>query len=151
MTVPPPPPSSPASGPPAPGLAPAVGPYGPGQPAPQPPLSGLAVASLVLSLLVCLAPLGLVLGIVALVRFPGNGKRGKGLAIAGTAVGGVVVVLTALLLVIGGARFTAWTEEGGGLLGSRDTKAGTLIHLKAGDCFAPAGGLFSPKRSSTNG
>ncbi|MEV6434473.1 DUF4190 domain-containing protein [Streptomyces anulatus] len=120
-------------------------PYGPGQPAPQPPLSGLAVASLVLSLLVCLAPLGLVLGIVALVRIPGNGKRGKGLAVAGTAVGGAVVALATLLLVVGGARFDAWTEEGGGLLGSRDTKAGTLFHLKAGDCFAPAGRLFSPE------
>ncbi|MEU2065743.1 DUF4190 domain-containing protein [Streptomyces anulatus] len=146
MTVPPPPPSSAAPGPPAPDQAPAVGPYGPlGVGGPQPPLSGLAVASLVLSLLVCLAPLGLVLGIVALVRIPGNGKRGKGLAVAGTAVGGAVVALTALLLVVGGARFDAWTEEGGGLLGSRDPKAGTLIHLKAGDCFAPAGGLFPPQ------
>ncbi|MFJ5045324.1 DUF4190 domain-containing protein [Streptomyces sp. NPDC088719] len=108
-----------------------------------PPLSGLAVASLVLSLLVCLAPLGLVLGIVALVRIPRTGRRGKGLAIAGTAVGGVVVVLTALLLVIGGARFTAWTEEGGSLFGARGPQAGTLFDLKAGDCFAPAGGLFS--------
>lgn len=152
MTVPPPPPPSPASGPPAPGQAPAVGPYGPlGVGGPRPPLSGLAVASLVLSLLVCLAPLGLVLGVVALVRIPGNGKRGKGLAVAGTAVGGAVIALATLLLVVGGARFDAWTEEGGGLLGSRDTKAGTLIDLKAGDCFAPAGGLFSPKRSSTNG
>lgn len=146
MTVPPPPPPSPASGPPAPGQAPAVGPYGPlGVGGPRPPLSGLAVASLVLSLLVCLAPLGLVLGVVALVRIPGNGKRGKGLAVAGTAVGGAVVALTTLLLVVGGARFDAWTEEGGGLLGSRDPKAGTLIDLKAGDCFAPAGGLFSPE------
>ncbi|MFI5737378.1 DUF4190 domain-containing protein [Streptomyces anulatus] len=118
-------------------------PYGPGQPAPQPPLSGLAVASLVLSLLVCLAPLELVLGIVALVRIPGNGKRGKGLAVAGTAVGGAVVALATLLLVVGGARFDAWTEEGGDLFGSRDTKAGTLFDLKAGDCFTPAGGLFS--------
>ncbi|MFD8960097.1 hypothetical protein ACFV0W_24930, partial [Streptomyces anulatus] len=56
-----------------------MGPYGPGQPAPQPPLSGVAVASLVLSLLVCLASLGLVLGIVALVRIPRNRHRGHGL------------------------------------------------------------------------
>ncbi|MEU4177648.1 DUF4190 domain-containing protein [Streptomyces sp. NPDC026589] len=147
MTVPPPPSSSTASGPPAPDLAPAVGPYGPlGVGAPQPPLSGLAVASLVLSLLVCLAPLGLVLGIVALVRIPGNGKRGKGRAVAGTAVGGAVVALTALLLVIGGVRFTAWTEEGGSLFGPRAPKTGTLFDLKAGDCFAPAGGLFSTQK-----
>ncbi|MEU5288685.1 DUF4190 domain-containing protein [Streptomyces sp. CA-278952] len=110
---------------------------------PRPPLSGLAVASLVLSLLVCLAPLGLVLGIVALVRISRSGKRGKGMAVAGTAVGGAVVTLTALLLVIGGVRFTAWTEEGGSLFGPRAPKTGTLFDLKAGDCFAPAGGLFS--------
>ncbi|MEV6472777.1 DUF4190 domain-containing protein [Streptomyces sp. NPDC051657] len=85
-----------------------AGPYGPWRPAPQQPLSGLAVASLVLSLLICLAPLGLVLGIVALVRIPGNGKRGKGLAVAGTAVGGAVVAMSVLLLVIGGVRFDAW-------------------------------------------
>lgn len=148
MTVPPAPPSSPASAPPAPAPAPApaltVGPSGPlGVGGPQQPLSGLAVASLVLSLLVCLAPLGLVLGIVALVRIPGNGKRGKGLAVAGTAVGGAVVALATLLLMVGGARFDVWTEEGGSLFRSRDTKAGTLFDLKAGDCFAPAGGLFS--------
>ncbi|MFD5347238.1 DUF4190 domain-containing protein, partial [Streptomyces anulatus] len=68
-----------------------MGPYGPGQPAPQPPLSGVAVASLVLSLLVCLAPLGLVLGIVALVRIPGNGQRRQGHSRCGAAGGGGVV------------------------------------------------------------
>ncbi|WP_233436120.1 DUF4190 domain-containing protein [Streptomyces anulatus] len=127
----------------------APGPHGPPPcpPVSPPPLSGLAVASLVLSLLVCLAPLGLVLGIVALVRIPRTGRRGKGLAIAGTAVGGAVVILTALLLVIGGARFTAWTEEGESLFGPQEPKAGTLFDLKAGDCFAPAGGLFSAQES----
>ncbi|MBW3705031.1 DUF4190 domain-containing protein [Streptomyces griseus] len=140
MTVPPPPSPEPA-GPPS---SPAVGPYGPGGGrVPQPPLSGLAVASLVLSSLVCLAPLGLVLGIVALVRIPGNGRRGKGIAVAGTAVGGAVVALATLLLVVGGARFDTWTEEAEGLIGARDAKAATLVDLKAGDCFAPAGGLFS--------
>ncbi|MBQ1108467.1 DUF4190 domain-containing protein [Streptomyces sp. 404i] len=139
MTVPPP--SSLPSGPSAP---PAASPHAPpGPPVSPAPLSGLAVASLVLSLLFCLAPLGLILGIVALVRIPGNGKRGKGLAVAGTAVGGAVVALATLLLVVGGARFDAWTEEGGSLLRPRETKAGTLFDLKAGDCFAPAGGLFS--------
>ncbi|MGW9245265.1 DUF4190 domain-containing protein [Streptomyces badius] len=139
MTVPPP--SSLSSGPSAP---PAASPHAPpGPPVSPAPLSGLAVASLVLSLLFCLAPLGLILGIVALMRIPGNGKRGKGLAVAGTAVGGAVVALATLLLVVGGARFDAWTEEGGSLLSPRDTKAGTLLDLQAGDCFAPAGGPFS--------
>ncbi|MFI1934750.1 DUF4190 domain-containing protein [Streptomyces sp. NPDC020330] len=116
-----------------------VQPVQPVQPDAPAPLSGFAVASLVLSLLICLAPLGLVLGIVALVRISRSGERGKGLAVAGTAVGGVVVVLTALLLVIGGARFSAWAGEGEGLFASRDAKSGTLVDLRPGDCFAPAG------------
>ncbi|MFC8623983.1 DUF4190 domain-containing protein [Streptomyces anulatus] len=121
-----------------------AGPYGPWQPAPRPPLSGLAVASLVLSLLICLAPLGLVLGIVALVRIPGNGKRGKGLAVAGTAVGGAVVALATLLLVVGGVRFDAWTTEGGEAFGPRDTETGSLFDLREDDCFTPTGGLPTP-------
>lgn len=139
-----PPPSSPM--PPGPCSCPEVGPNGPGDAgASQPPLSGLAVASLVLSSLVCLAPLGLVLGVVALVRMPRGSRRGKGLAIAGTAVGGTVVALSVLLLVVGGARLDAWAEEGGSLLGPRNPRTGTLFDLKAGDCFVPAGGLFSTR------
>ncbi|MYR95237.1 DUF4190 domain-containing protein [Streptomyces sp. SID4937] len=150
MTVPPPPPSpipppGPPSygpyGPPPPG-APGPGPYGqppgPWQPVVHPPLSAMAVASLVLSLLVCLAPVGLVLGIVALVRIPRNGKRGKGLAVAGTAVGGTVVALSVLLVVVGGARFDTWTVDG-----PRETEAGagTLFGLREGDCFTPGAGV----------
>ncbi|CAO0836308.1 membrane protein [Streptomyces microflavus] len=142
MTVPPPPPSHiPPTGPLPPG------PYGygygatappgvPWQPVVRPPLSGMAVASLVLSLLVCLAPVGLVLGIVALVRIPRNGKRGKGLAVAGTAVGASVVALSVLLVAVGGARFSTWTVDG-----PREAAAGTLFGLREGDCFTPGSGL----------
>ncbi|MFE2290244.1 DUF4190 domain-containing protein [Streptomyces sp. NPDC059452] len=94
------------------------------------------MTSLVLSLLICLAPVGLVLGIVALVRIPRNGKRGKGLAIAGTSVGGAVVALSLLLVAFGDARFTAWTTDGPGT-----AKAGTLFGLREGDCFTPGSGL----------
>jgi hypothetical protein len=124
---------------------PGAGPYGPWQPvAPQPSLSGLAVASLVLSLLVCLAPVGLVLGIVALVRIPRNGRRGKGLAIAGTAVGGAVVALTALLLAVGGVRFNAWTVQDGEAFGPREPRSGSLFDLREDDCFTPTDGLPTP-------
>ncbi|MFE2290243.1 DUF4190 domain-containing protein [Streptomyces sp. NPDC059452] len=119
--------------------------YGPGhqdQPAGRPPLSGLAVASLVLSLLICLAPVGLVLGIVALVRIPRNGKRGKGLAIAGTSVGGAVAGLAALLLVIGGGPLTAWMEAGSDVFGARGRTSGSIATLKAGDCFTPKESLL---------
>ncbi|MEW2071110.1 DUF4190 domain-containing protein [Streptomyces sp. NPDC007346] len=102
----------------------------------HPPLSAMAVASLVLSLLVCLAPVGLVLGVVALVRIPRNGKRGKGLAVAGTSVGGAVVALSVLLAVVGGARFTTWTVDG-----SQEAQAGTLFGLRVGDCFTPGAGV----------
>lgn len=127
MTVSPPPPSHiPPSGPPPPG------PYGygatpppgvPWQPVVHPPLSGMAVASLVLSLPVCLAPVGLVLGIVALVRIPRNGKRGKGLAVAGTAVGASVVALSVLLdhpdatgWTLGNRTVLCWVGPPAGLL-----------------------------------
>ncbi|MFJ1592961.1 DUF4190 domain-containing protein [Kitasatospora albolonga] len=100
----------------------------------RPPLSGLAVASLVLSLLIFLAPVGLILGVIALVRIPRTGRRGKGLAIAGTAVGGAVVALSLLLVAFGGARFSAWTTDGSG-----SAKAGTLRELREGDCFTPKG------------
>ncbi|MFF9634294.1 DUF4190 domain-containing protein [Streptomyces bacillaris] len=150
MTVPPPPPSSippvPPPPPPPPGHPghPVPGPYGygpqlpggPWQPVAHRPLSGMAVASLVLSLLVCLAPVGLVLGIVALVRIPRTGKRGKGLAVAGTAVGGALVALSVLLMAIGGARFDAWTVDG-----PRGAETGTLFGLREGDCFTPGAGL----------
>ncbi|WNF29189.1 DUF4190 domain-containing protein [Streptomyces sp. C11-1] len=138
MTVPPPPHS------PVPPAPPAAGPHGPWQPVPRQPLSGLAVASLVLSLLVCLAPVGLVLGIVALVRLPRTGRRGKGLAVAGTAVGGAVVALSALLLVVGGVRFTAWTGEGPSPFTPGDRTATSLYDLAEEDCFTPASGLPTP-------
>ena len=70
--------------------APAGGPV-PGQYFPPPPkTNGLAVASLVLSLL-CLSPLALILGIVSLnqITKSNNTEGGKGLAIAGVVIGGL--------------------------------------------------------------
>ncbi|MFE3638229.1 DUF4190 domain-containing protein [Streptomyces cellostaticus] len=55
---------------------------------PAPPaLNPFAVTALVTSLL-CLAPLGLIFGIVALLQISRKGQRGKGLAIAGISVSG---------------------------------------------------------------
>ena len=70
--------------------APAGGPVS-GQYFPPPPkTNGLAVASLVLSLL-CLSPLALILGIVSLnqITKSNNTEGGKGLAIAGVVIGGL--------------------------------------------------------------
>ena len=61
----------------------------------RPPLSKLAVTSLVLGLIPCTGIAGLICGVIALVRIqrrPGQ-LRGQGLAIAGTAVSGLTGVL----------------------------------------------------------
>jgi hypothetical protein len=80
------------------GTIPYQTPYG--QPAPQ-TTNGLAVASLVVSL-VCLAPVGLILGLVALNQInESNGTQGgKGMAIAGVTIGAVFTAIGFLLLTI---------------------------------------------------
>ncbi|MFD4611194.1 DUF4190 domain-containing protein [Streptomyces sp. NPDC058440] len=135
MSFPPPshPPQPPASAP-GPGQ-----PWGPqwnpaGQPV-QPTLNGFAVTALVTSL-VCLAPLGLIFGIVALVQISRNGQRGKGLAIAGISVSGAVLLLAAL--VAGTADFKVWTLPGRDGNGDVTSSGWTTIYsLRTGDCFNP--------------
>lgn len=70
----------------------------------QPPVvgqstNGLAIAALVTSL-VCCGPIGLVLGLVALSQINASQGRqgGKGLAIAGIAIGAVTTLVGVLLL-----------------------------------------------------
>ncbi|MFJ5233777.1 DUF4190 domain-containing protein [Kitasatospora sp. NPDC088391] len=61
---------------------------------------GPAVAAMVLGLLCCLGPVGIVLGTVALARIARTGRRGKGMAITGIVAGtlwSVAVVAGALL------------------------------------------------------
>lgn len=72
------------------GTTPYQQPYG----APAPQTNGLAVASFVVSL-VCLAPVGFILGLVALnqIKESNNTQAGKGLAIAGVAIGAVYMVI----------------------------------------------------------
>ncbi|WP_370684723.1 DUF4190 domain-containing protein [Streptomyces sp. DpondAA-F4] len=78
-----------------------------------------------------MAPLGLVFGIIALVRTSHRGERGKGLAVAGVAVSGAVLVL-AFLTLVGALRFSAWSS------GS-----------PAGPVRGTAGGASSPWRRGT--
>lgn len=98
-----PPSPPPYGGPPTPGQ-----PYGPGgyypPPGawgpPQPPVDGLAIASLVTSgvglfSLGATGPVGLGLGIAALARIRRSGARGRGLAIGGIVAGGVMTLLLA--------------------------------------------------------
>lgn len=69
--------------------------------------SGMAIASLVLGLLgFCFSPLGLIaliLGIMAMSRIgnPANRQSGHGMAMAGTVLGGVSMVLGTVVLLIG--------------------------------------------------
>ncbi|WP_407344866.1 DUF4190 domain-containing protein [Pengzhenrongella phosphoraccumulans] len=81
--------------------------YGPGNTYAAQRTSGLAIASLVTSLAAFLfaitAPVGLVLGIVALNGIKRDGTQGRGLAIAGIVVGAVMTVA----FVVGAVAFFA--------------------------------------------
>lgn len=105
-------PSADPYGPPAPGSdrgAPQYAyAYGPGNTYAAQRTSGLAIASLVTSLasflLPITAPVGMVLGIVALNGIKRDGTQGRGLAIGGIAVGAVMTVT----LVVGVLAFAAF-------------------------------------------
>ncbi|PYC78601.1 hypothetical protein C7C46_15985 [Streptomyces tateyamensis] len=87
--------------------------------------NGLAIASLVTGLSCCLWPAALGLGIGALVQLRKRHQRGKGLAIAGVALGllGLLVgiVSTTLVVVKGRISLTGKTK--------------TTEQLRVGDCF----------------
>jgi len=76
------------------------------EPGPPPKTSGLAIASLVLAILAvftCVtAPIGLALGIIAMVQIGRNPQalRGMGLAVAGTIVSGIAVLMLPILAAI---------------------------------------------------
>jgi hypothetical protein len=101
----------------------------------RPSLNSFAVTALVVSLL-CLAPLGLIFGIVALLQISKKGQRGKGLAIAGISVSGVVLVLAGVVATI---DFNVWTPPARSDSGEVAKRGWTTIHsIKVGDCFNPA-------------
>ncbi|MET8683569.1 DUF4190 domain-containing protein [Streptomyces sp. NPDC004732] len=77
---------------------------GPYSPYSRPPVNGFAIASLVLGILCFLPAVGLILGLVALAQIKKKGERGKGLAIAGSIISVVGVLLLVLAVATGGAR-----------------------------------------------
>lgn len=81
---------------------------------PRPTTSRWAIAALVLSLLSCV-PLGVIFGIIALVKTKDGRQSGRGLAIAGIAISGAWVVVAAVIAVIAmlGNRLVTGTEESG--------------------------------------
>ncbi|MEU2395623.1 DUF4190 domain-containing protein [Streptomyces sp. NPDC007369] len=104
----------------------------------EPALNGFAPASLLVGLL-CLPPLGIVFGIVALVQISGKGERGRPLAITGLAVSLVTTAL--LLLAVDRAAEPLFSRIGG--LSPYEDVAGEVAgidELRTGDCFNVPGG-----------
>ena len=130
----PPYPQGPLQGPPQ-------GPYGPmpyqlwGQgysPFNRPaPVNGVAIGSLVLGILCFLPAVGLILGLIALRQIRKRGERGRGLAVAGSVLSSVGLVLWALMLATG-AGSDMWQGFKDGATGSSMDK---------GTCFDSPTGL----------
>ncbi|ATL30204.1 DUF4190 domain-containing protein [Streptomyces formicae] len=145
----PPPPGPYASGPhqhpqpyPGPYGPPGQPPYGPqGQPPYQqwpgpyspysrPPVNGFAIASLVFGILCCIPGIGLILGLVGLSQIKKKGERGKGLAIAGSILSALGVVLLVIGVTTGAARdFVDGFREA-----ARESRSGSFPVDKGG-CF----------------
>ncbi|KRC46349.1 MULTISPECIES: DUF4190 domain-containing protein [unclassified Nocardioides] len=66
-----------------------------------PKTDGLSIAALVLSFLCCLAPIGVILGIVGIRRTKGGQRKGRGLAIAAIIIGVIMSIATASLIAVG--------------------------------------------------
>ncbi|MFF4832048.1 DUF4190 domain-containing protein [Streptomyces sp. NPDC001315] len=99
------------------------------------PVNGVAIASLVLGILCFLPAVGLVLGVIALVQIKKRGERGKGMAIGGSVMSSIGLVLWVLLLATGGAS-DIWE---GFKDGARDS---ANLSVSTGECFdAPGGSL----------
>ncbi|MEU6233430.1 DUF4190 domain-containing protein [Kitasatospora sp. NPDC047058] len=116
--------------------------FQPGYAYPQAPevTNGFAVAALITGLL-CMWPLALVFGTVALVQIPKRNERGRGMAVSGV-VFGVLGVLTFLMLVIGAlAEGVDPSDRAGRPPHLPKAPPGSVLWsaLKAGDCYNPPG------------
>ncbi|MEU0836215.1 DUF4190 domain-containing protein [Streptomyces sp. NPDC005969] len=120
----------------------------------QPPsqavtLNPFAVTALVTSLL-CLAPLGLVFGIVALVQIPRRRQRGRGLAIAGVTVSAAVLLLVGIATAV--VDFRVWTPPARDTAGEIVKPGWTAFHaIEPGDCFTPRSGAPGRDAPPTRG
>ncbi|MFH8607998.1 DUF4190 domain-containing protein [Streptomyces sp. NPDC018029] len=126
---------------PPPGHAPYQQWPGPYSPYAKPQVNGFAIASLVCGLLCCVPAVGLVLGLVALAQIKKKGERGKGMAIAGSILSAIGILLLVLAVATGGAReFVEGFKEA-----ARDSRQGAgAFPVDKGGCFdAPDGKLDS--------
>lgn len=117
--VPPPPPQAPTPPPPPP--PPPGYPQQPGAVAPQQKTNGLAIASLVVSLVALLCcsggilvgAIGVILGVVAGNQIKQSGENGEGMAKAGVIIGAIAVVLGILWLIFALANNRGFYYYGG--------------------------------------
>ncbi|MGY5055370.1 septum formation family protein [Streptomyces sp. 900105755] len=108
--------------------------YGPY--APQPPVNGLAIASLVLGVLCCLPGAGLVLGLAGLGQIRKRGERGRAMAVVGSVFSVLGLALWVVALSTGGAaEFWQGVKEG-----ANDSSS---VSLSTGDCFDTPDGTLT--------
>ncbi|MEU4997342.1 DUF4190 domain-containing protein [Streptomyces sp. NPDC021622] len=97
----------------------------------RPPVNGFAIASLVLGILCFLPAVGLILGLIALAQISKKGERGKGMAIAGSILSVVGIVLLVLAVATGGARdFVEGFKEA-----ARESRNSSAFPIDKGECF----------------
>ncbi|MEW1926725.1 DUF4190 domain-containing protein [Streptomyces sp. NPDC088360] len=97
----------------------------------RPPVNGFAIASLVLGILCCIPAVGLVLGLVALSQIAKKGERGRGMAIAGSILSALGIVLLVLAVVTGGARdFMDGFRDA-----ARESRNSSGFPIGKGECF----------------
>ncbi|QES43605.1 hypothetical protein DEJ49_23800 [Streptomyces venezuelae] len=116
---------------------------GPYSPYSRPPVNGFAIASLVFGIFCFVPAVGLVLGLVGLAQIKKKGERGKGLAIAGSILSVVGIVLLVLSVATGAARDFA---EGFKDAARESRYSGDGFPVDKGGCFdAPDGEIDSMK------
>ncbi|WP_262007200.1 DUF4190 domain-containing protein [Streptomyces sp. FIT100] len=117
-------------------------PYGMPQPPygmpPRPATNGFAIGALVAGIVCCLPPLGLVLGLIALVQIRKKGEEGRGLAIAGAVLSVISTMLVTVALATGGVG-AAW--DGFREAAERNAQEGSAFDLRTGQCFNSPDGL----------
>ncbi|MEV0533201.1 DUF4190 domain-containing protein [Kitasatospora sp. NPDC050463] len=113
--------------------------FQPGYAYPAPEVTnGFSVAALVTGLL-CMWPLSLAFGIVALVQIPKRNERGRGMAVTGVVLG----ILGVLVTLVGFLGLLAAGVDASADRPARAPKApGSVLwsSLKSGDCYNPPGG-----------
>ncbi|MEV6395219.1 DUF4190 domain-containing protein [Streptomyces sp. NPDC051907] len=111
------------------------------QPYPQyapkpPPVNGLSIASLVVGIVCCVPPLGLVFGLIALGQIKRKGQRGTGMAIAGSILSAISTVLVVTSIATGWAG-DAWDGFRKGM--DDASRSRSTLDLRTGDCFRVPG------------